>query len=101
MPATGRPGCAAARVGQAATVTDYELVIHLRESTEPTRVRMPGVDEADAEADRQELLYSIREARLAEAPVVALQTRHGFPEEALAVDPHDVTEIDLAEAGEA
>jgi hypothetical protein len=78
-------------------MSDYELVIHLRESAEPTRVPMPGVPEDTAEADRQQLLYDVDQARLAEAPVIALQTAHGFPEPSLDVDPHDVTGIDLVE----
>jgi hypothetical protein len=82
-------------------VTTYELVIHLRESVEPTRVPMPGVAEHDAEQDRQTLLYDLDQARLAEAPEFALQTGHGFPAEPLVLDPHDVTEIDLAESSDA
>jgi hypothetical protein len=79
-------------------VTDYELVIHLRTAEHPTRVPMPGVAEADAEADRQDMLYEIQEARQAEVPVLGLQTKRGFPPEPLQVDPHDVTEIDLTES---
>ena len=81
-------------------MSDYELVIHRRDSVDPTRVPMPGVPEHEAEADRQQLLYDIDQARLAEAPVIALQSAHGFPEPSLDVNPHDVTGIDLEEAAD-
>jgi hypothetical protein len=79
-------------------VTDYELVIHLRDSDQPERVALPGVEEHEAEAERQKLIYEIDQARLAEVPLLAVQTSGGFPPEPLALDPHAVTEIDLIEA---
>jgi hypothetical protein len=76
-------------------VTDYELVVHLRSSDEPERVALPGVEEHEAEAERQKLIYEIDQARLAEVPILAVQTSSGFPPEPLLLDPHAVTEIDL------
>jgi hypothetical protein len=78
-------------------VTDYQIVIHLRDATEPTRIPLPGVPEHEAEAERQALIYDLDEARLAEAPVFAVQTKSGFPADPLAVDPQAVTEVDLTE----
>jgi hypothetical protein len=79
-------------------VTSYEIEIHLRESVEPTRIALPGVSEEDAEADRQQLLHELDEARLVEVPVLAVQTTSGFPVEPLAVDPQDVTAVNLVES---
>lgn len=78
-------------------MTEYEIVIHLRESDEPARIPLPGVSADDAEADRQALRYEIEQARLAEVPIVMVQTKSGHPASTLNVDPHEVTEIDLVE----
>ncbi len=78
-------------------MADYEIVIHLRDSAEPTRIPMPGVPAHDAEADRQELIYELDEARLAEVPLLSVQTASGFPSDPLVIDPHRITEIDLLE----
>lgn len=75
----------------------YEIVIHLRDSAEPTRIPMPGVPEDEAEADRRALIYDLEEARSAEVPIVAVRTRSGFPQEPVPLDPHRVTEVDLIE----
>jgi hypothetical protein len=91
-------GWPVSRRGQAVVVTDYELVIHLRDSDEPEHVALPGVPEDQAEAERQTLIYDLDQARLAEVPVFAVQTSSGFPAEPLMLDPHAVTEIDLIEA---
>ncbi len=76
---------------------DYEIVIHLREPGEPVRIPLPGVGGDTAEQDRQKLKYQIEEARLAEVPILALQTSSGHPAEPLAVSPLEVTEVDLIE----
>jgi hypothetical protein len=78
-------------------MSDYEIVIHLRESAEPTRIDLPDVTGEAAEADRKGLIYEIEQARHAEVPVLSLQTKSGYPEEPLSIDPHQVTEIDLIE----
>lgn len=78
-------------------MTDYEIVIHLREPGEPLRIRLPGVGGDAAEQDRQKLTYEFEEARLAEVPILAVQTASGHPAESLAVDPLEVTEVDLIE----
>ena len=76
---------------------DYEIVIHLRDSAEPTVVPLPGVPAHEAEAERQALIYDLDEARLAEAPAFEVRTKSGFPDEPLVLDPHRVTEVDLRE----
>ncbi|MEP7036580.1 MAG: hypothetical protein ABI662_00225 [Dermatophilaceae bacterium] len=78
-------------------MSDYEIVLHLRAPGEPLRILLPGVGGDAAELDRQKLKYELEEARLAEAPVLALQTSSGHPAEPLAVDPLEVTEVDLIE----
>ncbi len=78
-------------------MSDYEIVIHLRESEQRLRIVLTGVSAHDAEADRQALLYELEQARLAEVPVLAVQTKSGFPDTALDVEPHEVTEVDLIE----
>ena len=80
-----------------ADVADYEIVIHLRDSAEPTRIALPGVAEHDAEVERQELIHDLEEARAAEVEEYALQTKSGFPRDPLLLDPHAVTEVDLIE----
>jgi hypothetical protein len=83
--------------GRHRVVTDYEIVIHFREPTEPIRIPLAGVAAEVAETDRQTLKHDIEQARLAEAPEVALRTASGQPAEPVTVDPHDVTEVDLIE----
>ena len=78
-------------------VSEYEIVIHLRQPGEPLRILLPGVGGDAAEQDRQKLKYEIEEARLAEVPILALQTSSGHPVESLAVNPLEVTEVDLIE----
>ena len=92
----GRNACGAT-VCHAGIVADYEIVIHLRDSAEPLRVPLPGVSEHDAEAEREALIYDLDEARLAEVPLLAVQTKKGFPRDPLPLDPHRITEIDLIE----
>ncbi|MCW2494649.1 hypothetical protein [Jatrophihabitans sp.] len=79
-------------------MSDVEIVIHLRDAAAPLRIALPAVPAHEAEADRQVLLYDLEEARQAEVPLFAVQTRSGFPAEPLVVDPAAVTEIDLADA---
>jgi len=50
-----------------------------------------------AEQERQKLKYEIEMARLAEVPILALQTSSGHPAEPLEVSPLEVTEVDLIE----
>ncbi len=76
---------------------DYEIVLHLREPDPVMRIPLPGLSAHLAEADRESLLHQIEEARLAEAPLMPIQTPSGHPCVPLAVDPHLVTEIDLVE----
>lgn len=76
-------------------MSDFEIVIHLRDAREPLRIPLPGVPDHLAEADRQSLMYDIEQARLAEAPSLSLQTTTGHPQNPMTVDPHDVTEVDL------
>lgn len=78
-------------------MSDYEIVIHLREPGAPLRILLTGVGSEAAEQDRQKLKYEIGEARLAEVPMMALQTATGHPAEPLAVDPLEVTGVDLEE----
>ena len=78
-------------------MSDYEIVIHLREPGAPLRILLTGVEGDAAEQDRQKLKYEIEEARLAEVPMMALKTSSGHPMESLAVDPLEVTEVDLVE----
>ena len=78
-------------------MADYEIVIHLRESIEPTRIPLPGVSEQEAEAERQALVYDLNHARLAEVPRFTVQTQSGYPSDPLLLDPHQVTEVDLVE----
>jgi hypothetical protein len=76
-------------------MSDFEIVIHLRNSAEPIRVPLPDVPAHVAEADRQGLIYDLDQARLAEVPVLSVQTASGFPPEPIALDPAEVTEVDL------
>jgi hypothetical protein len=78
-------------------MSDYEIVIHLSEPGEPLRILLPGVGADAAEQYRQQLKYEIEEARLAEVPILAVETSSGLPAESLAVDPLEVTEVDLIE----
>jgi hypothetical protein len=78
-------------------MSDYQIVIHLREPGEPLRILLPGVGGDAAEQDRQKLKYEIEEARLAEVPILAVQTSSGHPADSLAVEPLEVTEVDLIE----
>ncbi len=93
----GRNACGVAAACEAGIVADYEIVIHLRDSAEPLRIPLPGVSEHDAEAEREALIYDLDQARLAEVPLLAVQTRSGFPRDPLPLDPHRITEIDLIE----
>ncbi len=76
---------------------DYEILIHLREPATAVRIPLPGLSAQLADADRESLKYQIEEARLAEAPLMPIQTPSGHPAAPLAIDPHLVTEIDLVE----
>lgn len=82
---------------KAEPVADYEIVIHLREPDPPLRIPLHDLSAQLADADRRSLKFQIEEARLAEAPVMSIQTRSGHPAAPLAIDPHLVTEIDLIE----
>ncbi|MET3808469.1 hypothetical protein ABIB25_005498 [Nakamurella sp. UYEF19] len=78
-------------------MTDYEIVIHLRDSAEPARIALRGFSGIDAEAEREGLIYDLNEARSAEVPMLAVQTKSGFPPDPVRLDPHRITEIDLIE----
>ncbi len=78
-------------------MSDYEIVIHLREPGKPLRILLPGIGGDAAEQERQKLRYEIEEARLAGVPVLPVQTLSGHPAESVAVDPLEVTEVDLIE----
>ncbi len=75
----------------------YEIVLHMREPDPAMRIPLPGLSAHLAEADRASLHHQIEAARLAEAPLIPIQTPSGHPAAPLAVDPHLVTEIDLVE----
>jgi hypothetical protein len=79
---------------------DYEIVIHMREPDPALRIPLPGLSAHLADADRESLKNQIEEARLAEAPLMPIQTPSGHPAAPLALDPHLVTEIDLVELPE-
>lgn len=46
-------------------------------------------------------MYDVEQARLAEALSLSIRTKSGHPENALIVDPHDVTEVDLIDVPDA
>ena len=78
-------------------MSDYEIVIHMREPHPALRIPLPGLSAPRADDDRVSLKYQIEEARRAEAPIMPIQTPSGHPATPLAIDPHQVTEVDLIE----
>jgi hypothetical protein len=74
---------------------NYEIVLHLRDSTEPLRLPLRDVEVEAAEADREQMMAEIEHARLAEAPKVSLRAAGAPGSEPIELDPHDVTDVDL------